>query len=534
MSNYSARHHYVEFQGLTSRTIMELITKTYTKMIVLLRWAIAAYLLAIFLPELPSGAIRLLNIEPVFLLSIIGIYYITVTFLLFYSQQRSQYYFIIVLDLLIAGVLLLNQGALPGNVPSVAFVLVFSLPILQSAFINRRFAWLVTVITAIIFTLLQQNWYQTNAQNLPPFYRTPEFAFVLVFFFLVYLGNYLFDILKKQERQANSLLSIIKASQVLGTTANLEKILNEIANIFKNLFLCQTAVIYLLDQENPDDFILKIALARTNYAQVFSDFSPKVAKSILSKVFQEKKGCLHQDFSKAPQTDELLPKIKGLKSMMITPLVYEDKVIGIIFLAHPQANFYTQDNLNMLNILANQIAVVIQNIQLHQVTKTLAVTDSLSGMFTHGYFQEHLRQEITKHKYANKPLSLLIIDVDFFKKVNDLYGHPQGDSLLKQLGVLIKTIARETDVICRYGGDEFTVTMLGTNRIEAVLMAERIRQTTEEYEFVLGSKIVHITVSGGVASFPEGAETQKELVEKADTSLYEAKKRGRNKICFGS
>lgn len=104
--------------------------------------------------------------------------------------------------------------------------------------------------------------------------------------------------------------------------------------------------------------------------------------------------------------------------------------------------------------------------------------------------------------------------------------------MLKQLGGVIKTVIRPEDVVCRYGGDEFTITMLNTSRIEAAIIAERIRQAVEEYEFVLGAQLVHITVSGGVSSFPEDSLSKKEIVEKADKALYEAKQKGRNKICF--
>jgi diguanylate cyclase (GGDEF)-like protein len=162
----------------------------------------------------------------------------------------------------------------------------------------------------------------------------------------------------------------------------------------------------------------------------------------------------------------------------------------------------------------------------------MAITDIVSGLYTHGYMQDALEREFRRCKYENLPLSTIILDVDHFKIVNDTYGHPQGDALLRQLGAVIKTVTRSSDIVCRYGGDEFMVILPETNRIGTVLVAERIRQAVEEYEFVLGSKIVHITISGGVASFPEDITTKKELIDKTDQALYQSKQGGRNKISF--
>ena len=106
--------------------------------------------------------------------------------------------------------------------------------------------------------------------------------------------------------------------------------------------------------------------------------------------------------------------------------------------------------------------------------------------------------------------------------------------MLKQLGGVIRSVVSSKETIARYGGDEFTVTMLDTNRTKAVVLAEKIRQAVEEFEFVLGANIVHITISGGVAAYPEDCNTKKELISKADAAMYEAKKQGRNRICFAA
>jgi len=355
-------------------------------------------------------------------------------------------------------------------------------------------------------------------------------AGIFFILFIVFMGAK-----SKAEKREKALISIIKASQELGTTESLESVLKIVVQMVKNLFNCGTVVVYLKDDEKPEEVVLRKKAYITPHEEAFQDFNPDVTKSIISSVAQDKKGKLYSDFLNEGK-DEVIQKEKGLRGMAIAPLIFEDQSLGTIIMADGKPGVFNQEQFHLFSLLANQAALAVRNVQLQQQTAMLAITDSLSGMYTHGFFQEHLAKKISEAKYSDPPhpVSLMILDVDFFKKVNDNYGHPQGDALLKQLGGVIRLHTRPGDVICRYGGDEFTITMPSTDRIQAVLVAERIRQAVEEYEFVLGSNIVHITISGGVASFPDDAANKKELVEKSDTSMYEAKRKGRNKICFAS
>lgn len=357
-------------------------------------------------------------------------------------------------------------------------------------------------------------------------------ALAVIFFvlFIVFLGQK-----AKAEKKTNALISIIQASQELGTTESLESVLKIVVQMVKNLFNCTTVVVYLRDDDKPEEIVFRKKAYITPHEDAFQDFNPDVTKSIISKVAQEKKGKLYNDFLNE-EKDEIIQKEKGIRSLALAPLIFEEQSIGTIIMADGKPGAINEEQFHLFSILANQAALAVRNVQLQKEAALLAITDSLSGLYTHGFFQDNLSKKINEAKYSDppQPVSMMILDVDFFKKVNDNYGHPQGDSLLKQLGGVIKLHTRPGDVVCRYGGDEFTITMPGTERIQAVLVAERIRQAVEDYEFVLGSNIVHITISGGVGSFPDDASSKKELVDKADTSMYEAKRKGRNKICFAS
>lgn len=356
----------------------------------------------------------------------------------------------------------------------------------------------------------------------------------MVFLLIIILGVVL-TLKSKAERQTKALIAIITASQELGTTASLESVLKIVVQMVKNLFSCGTVVVYLKDDEKPEEVVLRKKAYITPHEDAFTDFNPDVAHSIVGTVLKTKEGSMFNDFLNE-EKDEVIQKEKGLRAMAIAPLIFEEQALGALIMSHSSPGYFDQEQFRLFTLMANQAALAVRNIQLQHQTALLAITDSLSGMYTHGFFQEHLAKKINEAKYADPPhpVSLMILDVDFFKKVNDNYGHPQGDALLKQLGAIIKQHTRPGDVVCRYGGDEFTITMVGTDRIQAVLVAERVRQAVEEYEFVLGSNIVHISISGGVGCFPDDAGTKKELVEKADNSLLEAKQKGRNKICFAS
>lgn len=361
--------------------------------------------------------------------------------------------------------------------------------------------------------------------------RHPTWFFVLLINLLVATIGLLKSESRKQADKMNSLVSLLEVGQQLGSTLTYDHVFNLTFQVARNLFSSNTCAIFLKD----GDGIMKLRGVESPYPKLFHDFDPKVAKSTLAQMIAEKRPESFDDIADLSEEEEqIIPKAKTIRAGMAAPLVSEGESLGIIFVAGNTPGAYDGDALKLFTILANQTTISVRNVQLHEKTATMAITDSVSGLFTHGYMQEALEREFRRCKYANLPISTIILDVDHFKIVNDTYGHPQGDALLRQLGSVIKTVTRGTDIVCRYGGDEFMIILPETNRIGAVLVAERVRQTVEEYEFVLGSKIVHITISGGVASFPEDIETKKDLIDKTDQALYKSKNAGRNKISFST
>jgi len=232
--------------------------------------------------------------------------------------------------------------------------------------------------------------------------------------------------------------------------------------------------------------------------------------------------------------NKALKKLGVKNDFVLVPLKARDKVIGLIladniFTAKPISKNQTK----MLTMFANQAGLAIENSRLYEQTMMQAHTDSLSGLWNHGYFQYKLSQEIKHSKKDEYPLSILIIDIDYFKNYNDTLGHQAGDKAITEISAILKESSRKDDFTCRYGGEEFALILPKTAKKTARIIAKRIRTNIEKHEFkhqeILPSN--SLTVSIGVATCPRDAIDKDEIITKADSALYEAKRGGRNKVC---
>jgi diguanylate cyclase (GGDEF)-like protein len=161
----------------------------------------------------------------------------------------------------------------------------------------------------------------------------------------------------------------------------------------------------------------------------------------------------------------------------------------------------------------------------------MASTDGLTGLNNHRTFQERLQQEIERARRFDTPLSLLMIDIDRFKKFNDTYGHTNGDEVLKIIARILKDNVRSIDFVARYGGEEFAVILPQVDLEGALVVAERIRRSAENYELVFNGHKERVTLSIGVATYPDDASNREQLIDHADKALYLAKRTGRNRLC---
>ncbi len=252
-------------------------------------------------------------------------------------------------------------------------------------------------------------------------------------------------------------------------------------------------------------------------------------KGTLLELAVKNRGTIYVSDTKNYRSQVAPFKIDNMTSALILPMFYDKELLGILLIVSDIPDAFNIHQREILEVLSNQASISILNAKLHSEIERLALTDGLTGLFNHRHFQEKLSQEFNRLERFPEPLSLLIIDIDYFKKVNDIYGHQTGDQVLKKVANIIKKTIRNIDVPARYGGEEFAVILLGTNEKGGMKIAERLRKAVMNSKFYANDKEFSITISIGLSSYTKDIRNKEELIERADKALYQAKNLGRNR-----
>jgi len=221
---------------------------------------------------------------------------------------------------------------------------------------------------------------------------------------------------------------------------------------------------------------------------------------------------------------------RAISSVIACPLMVGQSAEGVLRLDSGQTGCYSQDDLRFLDILLDLVSTAITNAQLFARMQQLAMTDGLTGLSLRRPFLEQLARELVRAGRGDEPASVLMVDVDHFKKYNDAYGHTAGDVILKSVADALRAVVPPEGVSARYGGEEFAVLLPHLGRAQAAELADRIREMVASHVTGGGSP-KPVTVSIGVASFPDDAKDDLALIRVADDRLYRAKRGGRNTVC---
>ena len=228
---------------------------------------------------------------------------------------------------------------------------------------------------------------------------------------------------------------------------------------------------------------------------------------------------------------------KSAVSIIVVPIEIENKLWGTINgVSEDKNEIFNDSDLRFVYIISNIFSIAMYNALLFSKISELAITDTLTGLYTRSYFVERAKDEIQQANINNIPLTLSIIDIDDFKNINDSFGHQSGDTVLRRLSDILVGRFRETDIICRYGGEEFVILMPHTNKKEAIRILESLRKRISEEKIFLPVESYHpihisITISIGITELKDEMLIE-QLISKADSALYEAKRTGKNKICL--
>ncbi|HEU5361351.1 MAG TPA: sensor domain-containing diguanylate cyclase [Candidatus Deferrimicrobiaceae bacterium] len=221
---------------------------------------------------------------------------------------------------------------------------------------------------------------------------------------------------------------------------------------------------------------------------------------------------------------------KGVTADLVAPVIVNSKVVGVLVIVSDTLRI--NNEIPLVSMIADLLSNAFQQATTIESVEQSAAIDPLTKVYTRGYFAQRFEAEIRRAKNYTQPLTLLLFDIDHFKKVNDTYGHPAGDRILVRLGQILSQNIRSSDFVARYGGEEFVVVMTAADKEQAYIFADNLRIKVEGTLFPIPGQDLplRLTISGGLATFPEHGASTTELIRTADEALYEAKQAGRNRI----
>jgi diguanylate cyclase (GGDEF)-like protein len=332
------------------------------------------------------------------------------------------------------------------------------------------------------------------------------------------------------ERSVKDLSVLYRVSQMISARLEPEELYTVLVEVVVKTLGFQEFALLVYDEETKK-LNVKIAYGFKDNHRV-KELSFGLGEGISGRVAQKKESIYIKDTSKDP----LYLHYKGEKaeegSFFSLPIISHDRVLGVMNFSRPGTNSFAETDIQLLNSLASQVAVSMENARLYAKTKELSVTDDLTHIYNRRHLQTMLQMEWKRAKRFNRNVSLLMVDVDYFKKYNDAYGHLEGDRVLEEIAGLLSDNIREVDTVARYGGEEFSIILTHTSTPEALQVAEKLCQIVSTHSFKETKKMPEgkITVSIGIANFPENAENIEELINHADIALYKAKNLGRNRV----
>jgi two-component system cell cycle response regulator len=345
--------------------------------------------------------------------------------------------------------------------------------------------------------------------------------------------------IEKLAGEMKELEAVVALTQLISSTLDPKELLYRIVRKIADIMPVTRCSVIRVDWLHRSAFIVasfedpRVAGIKLNLRKY-----PEIMETLTSK-----KPVIIKDVS----TDPLMAGVRdiiaplGIRSIVVIPIFFRDKLIGTLFLrTSRKEHAFSENEIRLLNAIANASANALYNAFLFEQVEDeksrlekLAITDFLTGIYNVRYFYHRIIEEFSRAVRYGVPISCLMLDVDHFKKVNDVYGHKTGDLVLREFAQLLKKHSRKSDVLARYGGEEFILLLCQTPLNGAVSEAERLREFVRKHKFRSLRNKGGLTVSVGIAAFPdEGIKTHDDLIAFADNALFTAKNSGRNRVAI--
>ncbi len=457
---------------------------------------------------------------------------------LFYAATKGRfdiklaYLSAIVYDILLVPLLVLYTESVNS-----AFYPLFYLTISVAAYVlTFWFSLAAVVLVTIGYVISVYNVFTLEAL----FDLSVRVGFIWVYYLaILYASDYMrrserrllkvFDTLNMRtselEKSQAQLEMIYENTRILASILEPDAVVREVMRIMGNLLRYRSYALIFKDKLGNFYYRARSEAGKTNFALKAIDIS---RMELVRKVSNVGESIIVKDILKREDYEGLAEKSR---SALITVMTAHGLTNGIIVAESEDVDHFKQRDVQMMSAVARSAALAMENAELHKKTEELTVIDELTETYNYRYFVQKLEEEKRRAIRYDQPLSLIMVDIDWFKKLNDSYGHEVGNVVLKGLSAIIKQCIRDVDIFTRYGGEEFAIILPQTTLKEASVIGERIRERVEKEVFDAGRLgKLRITVSVGVSSYPENGKAEEELLAVTDQALYRAKGEGRNLV----
>jgi diguanylate cyclase (GGDEF)-like protein/putative nucleotidyltransferase with HDIG domain len=323
---------------------------------------------------------------------------------------------------------------------------------------------------------------------------------------------------QKERRRSSHLALLNELAQKAASVLNPNELLDSICGEVRSAFDRDLARIEVVDLQNNE----LVVEAQAGYGAELLGRRAQCGEGLSGTAAMSREPVLANSVLRDLRYVALHP---GVRSALSLPLRYRDDLLGVLSLESFRERSFSQQDVLTLQSLADQLAIAFHNARAYQLALDQAITDGLTGLKTHRYFMEALDMEWRRSTRTGRPFSVIMMDLDGFKRVNDHRGHLEGDKVLAAVAALLDARSRQSNVVARYGGDEFALLLPETNTEQAEILAERLRAALEADHFLRGHGV---TASFGIATFPDHGPTQGEILGVADSGMYLAKHRSGN------